>query len=295
MDLDSMQRILEHSLEKNKPIWEIVLEEDMENRMVTREASMEKMRRTWRAMVDSADSYSGERRSLSGLVGGDGERMRLYYATHESIGGSFTAEGKASALAMGGNNACMKRIVAAPTAGSCGVMPAVLIPLWRKESIPEDMMLQALYVTCAIGSVIATRASISGAAGGCQAEVGAASAMAAGALTYLHGGTGEQICHAVAISIKNLLGLVCDPVAGLVEVPCVKRNVIGAMNAIAAADMALAGVESRIPVDEVIDAMRSVGDALPAALRETGAGGLAATPTGHRVSELMRSGGKSEG
>ena len=148
-------------------------------------------------------------------------------------------------------------------------------------------MLQALYVTCAIGSVIATRASISGAAGGCQAEVGAASAMAAGALTYLHGGTGEQICHAVAISIKNLLGLVCDPVAGLVEVPCVKRNVIGAMNAIAAADMALAGVESRIPVDEVIDAMGDVGRRLPVEFRETALGGLAVTPTGREVKERM--------
>ena len=164
MDLDSMQRILEQSLAENKPIWEIVLEEDVANRMVTREASMEKMRRTWRAMVDSADAYSGERRSLSGLVGGDGERMRLYYATHESIGGSFTAEVMASALAMGENNACMKRIVAAPTAGSCGVMPAVLIPLWRKEGIPEEMMLQALYVTCAIGSVIAKTPAVSNAA-----------------------------------------------------------------------------------------------------------------------------------
>ena len=288
MDLDSMQRILEQSLAENKPIWEIVLEEDMENRMVTREASMEKMRKTWRAMVDSADAYSGERRSLSGLVGGDGERMRLYYATHESIGGSFTAEVMASALAVGENNACMKRIVAAPTAGSCGVLPAVLIPLWRKEGIPEEMMLQALYVTCAIGSVIATRASISGAAGGCQAEVGSASAMAAGALAYLHGGTGEQICTAVAIALKNLLGLVCDPVAGLVEVPCVKRNVIGAMNAIAAADMALAGVESRIPVDEVIDAMGDVGRRLPVEFRETALGGLAATPTGKAVKERMQ-------
>lgn len=285
MDLDSMQRILEHSLEKNKPIWEIVLEEDMENRMVTREASMEKMRRTWRAMVDSADSYSGERRSLSGLVGGDGERMRLYYATHESIGGSFTAEVMASALAMGENNACMKRIVAAPTAGSCGVMPAVLIPLWRKESIPEDMMLQALYVTCAIGSVIATRASISGAEGGCQAEIGSASGMAAAALVHARGGSAQQMAAACAMALQNVLGLVCDPVAGLVEVPCVKRNVMGAVNAMACADMALAGIVGAIPCDQVIDAMDAVGRTLPSALRETGKGGLAATPAGRAIAQ----------
>ena len=269
MDLDSMKRILDYSEQEHKAIWEIVLESDMENRMVSREASWEKMRHTWRAMVESADAYSGDLRSRSGLVGGDGRKVSDYYETHASIGGTFTAQVISQALAMGENNACMRRIVAAPTAGSCGVMPA-------------------LYVTCAIGSVIASRASISGAAGGCQAEVGSASAMAAGALTYLQGGSSAQICHAVAIAVKNLLGLVCDPVAGLVEVPCVKRNVIGAMNAIAAADMAVAGVESRIPVDEVIDAMGDVGRRLPVEFRETAQGGLAVTPTGRAVQQRMQ-------
>ena len=288
MDLDSMKRILDYSEQEHKAIWEIVLESDMENRMVSREASWEKMRHTWRAMVESADAYSGDLRSRSGLVGGDGRKVSDYYETRASIGGTFTAQVISQALAMGENNACMRRIVAAPTAGSCGVMPAVLIPLWRREKIPEDRMLEALYVTCAIGSVIASRASISGAAGGCQAEVGSASAMAAGALTYLQGGSSAQICHAVAIAVKNLLGLVCDPVAGLVEVPCVKRNVIGAMNAIAAADMAVAGVESRIPVDEVIDAMGDVGRRLPVEFRETAQGGLAVTPTGRAVQQRMQ-------
>ena len=179
MDLDSMQRILEQSTAEGRPIWEIVLDADVENRMTTREASMEKMRATWRAMVESAEGYDGNRRSLSGLVGGDGERMRAYYADHESIGGAFLGEVIAAALSMGENNACMRRIVAAPTAGACGVLPAVLIPLWRRKKIPEERMLEALYVTCAIGSVIASRASISGAAGGCQAEICSASAMAA--------------------------------------------------------------------------------------------------------------------
>ena len=287
MDLDSMQKIVEQARALRKPIWQVVLEYDVENRMTTPEASIERMRATWRAMVEAADAYSGEGRSLGGLVGGDGARMRDFYLHHTSIAGEFTAEVIAQALAMGENNACMNRIVAAPTAGACGVMPAVLIPLWRKEGIPEEKMVEALYVASAIGAVIAAKASISGAAGGCQAEIGSASAMAAGALAYLHGAMPEQICHAVAMALKNLMGLVCDPVAGLVEVPCVKRNVIGAMNAIAAADMALAGIQSRIPVDEVIEAMGDVGRRLPEEFRETAMGGLAVTPTGQAVKDRM--------
>mgnify|MGYP000839176014 CR=1 FL=1 len=164
----------------------------------------------------------------------------------------------------------------------------VLILLYRREQLPEFAMLQALYVASGIGAVIAYRASISGAAGGCQAEVGSASAMAAGALVTLRGGSAEQVCHAVAMALKNVLGLVCDPVAGLVEVPCVKRNVMGAMNAIAAADMALAGIESQIPVDEVIDAMGEVGRRMPVEFRETALGGLAVTPTGQAITERIR-------
>lgn len=282
-----MQSIVDSATTQRKPMWQVVLDYDVDNRMTTAEASMEKMRHTWHAMVEAAESYTGQRRSLSGLVGGEGATMREYYAHHTSIGGAFTTEVIAQALAMGENNACMRRIVAAPTAGACGVMPAVLIPLWKKENIPEEKMLEALYVASGIGAVIATKAGISGAAGGCQAEIGSASAMAAGALAYLHGGTPQQICHAVAMAIKNLLGLICDPVAGLVEVPCVKRNVIGAMNAIAAADMALAGIESQIPVDEVIDAMGDVGRRLPVEFRETSLGGLAVTPTGQAVKERM--------
>lgn len=167
------------------------------------------------------------------------------------------------------------------------MMPAVLIPLYWRDNLSEDQMLEALFTASGIGAVIAYRACISGAAGGCQAEIGSASAMAAGALVYLRKGTGEQMCHAVAMALKNLMGLVCDPVAGLVEVPCVKRNVIGAVNAIAAADMALAGIESRIPVDEVIDAMGEVGRRLPVEFRETALGGLAATPTGKAVKKQL--------
>ena len=287
MALDSMKEIFERSARENIPFWEIVLQYDMEERQVSRQASMAKMLSTWQAIQDAADSYTGTQRSVSGLVGGDGLKMRLYARRGESIGGEFMDEVIVQAISMAESNACMRRIVASPTAGSCGVVPAVLLPLCEREHYTQHELLEALYVASGIGAVIAYRASISGAAGGCQAEIGTASAMAAGALVSLRGGTNEQLGHAVAMALKNLMGLVCDPVAGLVEVPCVKRNVIGAVNAISAADMALAGIESRIPVDEVIDAMGEVGRRMPVEFRETALGGLAATPTGTAVKERM--------
>ena len=287
MALDSMKEIFERSARENIPFWEIVLQYDMEERQVSRQASMAKMLSTWQAIQDAADSYTGTQRSVSGLVGGDGLKMRLYARRGESIGGEFMDEVIVQAISMAESNACMRRIVAAPTAGSCGVVPAVLLPLCEREHYTQHELLEALYVASGIGAVIAYRASISGAAGGCQAEIGTASAMTAGALVSLRGGTNEQLGHAVAMALKNLMGLVCDPVAGLVEVPCVKRNVIGAVNAISAADMALAGIESRIPVDEVIDAMGEVGRRMPVEFRETALGGLAATPTGKAVKERM--------
>ena len=286
MNLDSMQEILAAAKREGKFFWEIVLETDMQNRGVTRGQSLSKMAEAWHAMREASEVYTGDRRSVSGLVGGQGKLMREY-AAGNPIGGEFTAQVIAEALSMGESNACMRRIVAAPTAGACGVMPAVLIPLYWRDNVPEERMLEALFTASGIGAVIAYRACISGAAGGCQAEIGSASAMAAGALVYLRGGTPEQMCHAVAMALKNLLGLVCDPVAGLVEVPCVKRNVIGAVNAIAAADMALAGIESRIPVDEVIDSMGEVGRRLPVEFRETALGGLAAAPTGKAVKKRL--------
>ena len=224
MALDSMKEIFERSARENIPFWEIVLQYDMEERQVSRQASMAKMLLTWQAIQDAADSYTGTQRSVSGLVGGDGLKMRLYARRGESIGGEFMDEVIVQAISMAESNACMRRIVAAPTAGSCGVVPAVLLPLCEREHYTQHELLEALYVASGIGAVIAYRASISGAAGGCQAEIGTASAMAAGALVSLRGGTNEQIGHAVAMALKNLMGLVCDPVAGLVEVPCVKRH-----------------------------------------------------------------------
>lgn len=290
MALDSMQEIFDAAESGQKPFWQVVLDTDVEEREVTVEASFEKMRATWRAMLDSVDAYQGDRRSLSGLVGGDGQRMREYAAAGETLCGPYLREVIATALCVGESNACMRKIVAAPTAGACGVLPAVLVPLYKAGRAAEDELVKALYVSAGIGAVIGYRASIAGASGGCQAEVGSASAMAAGALTALRGGDSARIGHAVAMALKNLMGLVCDPVAGLVEVPCVKRNVIGAVNAVSCADMALAGVASRVPVDEVIDCMGDVGRRLPVELRETALGGLAATPFGKSVKERMEKG-----
>ena len=290
MALASMSEIFERMARNGQEFWEVVLADDMDERQVSREASMAKMLTTWQAMQDAADSYTGQRRSVSGLVGGDGMKMRQYCFRDEAMSGGYISEVITEALSMAESNACMCRIVAAPTAGACGVMPAVLLPLCKYEKLTQHQILEALYVASGIGAIIAHRACIAGASGGCQAEIGTASAMAAGALVALRGGTGEQIGHAVAMALKNLMGLICDPVAGLVEVPCVKRNVIGAVNAVSVADMAMAGITSRIPVDEVIDAMGEVGRRLPVEFRETALGGLAATPTGNAIKRSMRQG-----
>jgi L-serine dehydratase len=288
MALDSMEEIFGKIEARQREFWQVVLDTDVEERQVTPEQSYEKMRGTWRAMLETDDTYRADRRSVSGLVGGDGQRMREYAESGKGLSGDYISEVIAVALRTGESNACMRRIVAAPTAGACGVLPAVLIPLWHQRKVSEERIVEALYVSAGIGAVIGYRACIAGASGGCQAEIGTASAMAAGALTAVQGGTPAQIGHAVAMALKNLMGLICDPVAGLVEVPCIKRNVVGAVNAVSCADMAMAGVESRIPVDQVIDCMGDVGRRLPVEFRETALGGLAATPFGQEIKEKMR-------
>lgn len=288
MAFESIQEILDRCKERKISFPEAVIQEDMRDRAVAKEASWNQMCSMWEAMFEASRSYEANRMSNSGLVGGAGGRMEEYVQAGRSLCGERMGKVIAKALQMGESNACMKRIVAAPTAGACGVLPAVLVPLYEDEGILKDRIIEALFATAGIGQVIATRASIAGASGGCQAEIGSASAMAAGALVYVHGGSNEQIATAVAISLKNLLGLVCDPVAGLVEVPCVKRNVIGAVNAMAAADMALAGIASAIPADQVIDAMKEVGDAMHVSLRETGEGGLAGTKAAQEIIRNLR-------
>lgn len=276
----SFQEII--NIEKNtgKSFWEIVRDDDCKEMEITPEDAFRKMTEMYEAMRSADASYDPTLSSASGLVGKDGEKVAAARQNGTLLCGPFLGLVMEKAIKMGESNACMKRIVAAPTAGSCGVLPAVFLSLEEEKKYPREEMVKALYVSAGIGGIIAQRASVSGAAGGCQAEIGAASAMAAGGVAFLLGGAAEAIAHAAALAMKNLLGLACDPVAGLVEVPCVKRNVIGAVNALTSADLAGAGIRSRIPPDEVFDAMRNVGRMLPEDLKETGKGGLAATPTG---------------
>lgn len=287
MSFKSLQEIIDKASQKKKPFWKIIMEEDVSERMVSDMDSFNTMKGMYENMREADRSYTGKQKSSSGLAGGDGKRMEEAIKAGRTISGDFMAQVMSKALKMGESNACMKRIVAAPTAGSCGVMPAVFLTYQETFGVTDDKMTEAMFVAAGIGMVIAERAFIAGAMGGCQAEIGSASAMAAGGLAYLQGGGEQEIIHGAAIALKNLLGLVCDPVAGLVEVPCIKRNVIGAVNAIASADMATAGIISRIPPDEVIDAMRAIGMALPCSLKETGEGGLADTPTGKEIAEKM--------
>ena len=282
IEFTSIQQMLEETSSSGLPLWDAIRQADCQRQGISPQQSWDKMATMLQAMEDADRSYQETDRSHSGLSGGDGGKMARYIRVGKPLCGPFLSEVMAGALRMGECNACMGRIVAAPTAGACGVLPAVLLPYARQFQAEADRLVEALYVASGFGMVIAARASISGAEGGCQAELGSAAAMAAPALVHLQGGTPEQMANACAMAVKNLLGLVCDPVGGLVEVPCVKRNVIGAMDALSAAQMALAGIESRVPPDQVLDAMREVGQSLPHTLRETGKGGLAATPFGLR-------------
>ena len=283
----SCEEMLAAARTQNISLAEAVLRSDLAESRLTEEQSRHGMRHLWHVMEATSRDYDPAQRSRSGLSGGDAAKVEQAHRAGRSYGGDYLAEVTAEALKTAECNACMKRIVAAPTAGSCGVLPAVLLPLARAGEADETAICEALYVAAGFGQVIAARATLAGAEGGCQAEVGAASAMAAAALVDLKGGTAEQCAEAFAMALTNLEGLVCDPVAGLVEIPCVKRNVIGAMNAVSAADMALAGVVGHIPADEVIDAMAEVGNAMSKDLRETGIGGLAGTPTGCKIAEIV--------
>ncbi len=283
----SLQEICRAAEEQKISFWEAVLLDDMKERMLTRDESMQQMGRMYQAMKEADAAYDGTLRSASGLVGTDGEKFQQALREGKTICGPFIGTVIAKALKMGESNACMKRIVAAPTAGACGVVPALFLTMQEQRGYSDEEMTEALYVAAGVGGVIASRAFLAGAAGGCQAEIGAGSSMAAAGAAFLAGGSSEAIIHAAAMAMKNLLGLACDPVAGLVEVPCVKRNVVGAVNALSAADMALAGIRSVIPPDEVYDAMRSIGVSMPDTVRETGKGGLAKTVTGQAIAERV--------
>lgn len=226
--------------------------------------------------------------SIGGLIGKNAAKMYAYAANGNSLSGDVLSRATAYALAVTEENARMKRIVACPTAGACGVVPGCLIAVQEQRKLSDDVVISALFNASAIGIIIATNATISGAEGGCQAEIGAASAMAASALMQMSGGDVSACLSAAAIALKNILGLVCDPVAGLVEVPCSKRNAMGVANAFSAADMALAGITSVIPLDEVVKAMKEVGRALPFELKETAKGGVAASKTAREIHKQIR-------
>ena len=275
--------ILKQSKEKQCDFWEVVLQADADERGVSGKESFETMRQMYQAMKEADLGYNPKTRSASKMAGGDGQKLHDYNVSGKNICGDFVGQVMEKAIKMGESNACMHRIVAAPTAGSCGVIPAVFLVAEQEFSLSEDKMVEAMFVSAGVGSVIAENASLAGASGGCQAEIGSASAMAAAGLAYLQGGDGNQIADAAAFALKNMLGLACDPVGGLVEVPCIKRNVSGAVNALTSAQLSMAGIKSAIPVDEVIDAMRRIGNEMPASIKETSLGGLATSPTAQQM------------
>jgi len=284
----SVQELVETAENDGVTIGQVVLADQAAQLEQSPDALFTRMAERLQVMRQAAeDGLRATERSPSGLSGGAAARLQAALDENRTIAGPLLARMLARALAVSEVNARMGRIVAAPTAGSCGILPAVILTLAEEKALDERMAVLGLWTASGIGMVIANQASLSGAEGGCQAECGSAAAMAAAAAVEMLGGSPRQAAEACAIALKSVLGLVCDPVAGLVEVPCIKRNASGAANALVAAELALAGIASAIPADEVIAAMRSVGDQLPASLRETAAGGLAATPTGREIARRL--------
>lgn len=285
----NIQELIALANEKKVAIYDIVVQYEAETSQVPVDKIINTMKQNWKVMREAVESgIQNQDKSASGLVGGDAKKLHDYLGENgKSYAGNMPLKVAAYALAVSEVNAVMGRIVACPTAGSCGILPAAVLAGAQQKNCDEDAIIHALFTASGIGMVIAQNASIAGAEGGCQAECGSAAGMAAAALVELAGGTPEQVGQAVALALKNLLGLVCDPVAGLVEVPCVKRNGFAAVHAMLAADMALAGIESVIPVDEVIDAMYKIGLALPKSLRETSEEGLANTPTARAIEKIL--------
>ncbi|MGV2940375.1 L-serine ammonia-lyase, iron-sulfur-dependent, subunit alpha [Mesobacillus sp. LC4] len=281
----NVAELVELAEKNNVKIAEIMIRQEIEVSGRSREEIIAQMDNNLQVMERAVERGLAGVKSQTGLTGGDAVLLQKYIDSGKSLAGNLLLDAVSKAVATNEVNAAMGIICATPTAGSAGVVPGTLFAVKEKLNPTRMEMIEYLFTTAAFGFVVANNASISGAAGGCQAEVGSAASMAAAAIVEMAGGTPQQSSEAFAITMKNMLGLVCDPVAGLVEVPCVKRNAMGASNAITAADMALAGITSRIPCDEVIGAMYAIGQTMPSALRETAEGGLAATPTGKRLEE----------
>ena len=285
----SIAELIEAAEKEGEKLSRLVLRDQAEQMELSEEELYNRMEESFDVMCEAVrKGQDKNQRSTSGLTGGEGYKMKRYSEeTDGGLSGSFMTRAMSRALAVSGCNASMGRIVATPTAGSCGIMPGCLVSLYEDRGFSKKEIVMSMFTAAAFGMVIAHRACIAGAQGGCQAECGSASGMVAASMVELSGGTPKQCADACAIAIGNQLGLVCDPVAGLVEIPCIKRNVSGIMIAFSAADMALSGIASEIPVDECIDSMGEVGRSLPASLRETALGGLASTPTGIRLKEQV--------
>lgn len=279
----NVAELVELAESENIQISEVMIRQEMEVKQLTREQVVGQMEKNLDVMEKAIEDGLKGVESHSGLTGGDAVLIQNYMKNHTPLSGHLLMDAVSKAVATNEVNAAMGTICATPTAGSAGCVPGTLFAVKNQLNPTREQMVNYLFTSGAFGFVVANNASISGAAGGCQAEVGSAAGMASAAIVEMAGGTPSQSAQAMAITLKNMLGLICDPVAGLVEVPCVKRNAMGASNAITAADMALAGVTSRIPCDEVIDAMYKVGQRMPSAFRETAQGGLAATPTGREL------------
>ncbi|EOD7933423.1 TPA: L-serine ammonia-lyase, iron-sulfur-dependent, subunit alpha [Staphylococcus aureus] len=282
---DSIRETIDYAVENNMSFADIMVKEEMELNGKSRDEVRAQMKQNLDVMRDAViKGTTGDGvESVTGYTGHDAAKLRDYNETHHALSGYEMIDAVKGAIATNEVNAAMGIICATPTAGSSGTIPGALFKLEKTHDLTEEQMIDFLFTSALFGRVVANNASVAGATGGCQAEVGSASAMAAAAAVAIFGGSPEASGHAMALAISNLLGLVCDPVAGLVEIPCVMRNAIGSGNALISADLALAGIESRIPVDEVIEAMDKVGRNLPASLRETGLGGLAGTPTGEAI------------
>lgn len=282
---DSIRETIDYAVENNMSFADIMVKEEMELSGKSRDEVRAQMKQNLDGMRDAViKGTTGDGvESVTGYTGHDAAKLRDYNETHHALSGYEMIDAVKGAIATNEVNAAMGIICATPTAGSSGTIPGALFKLEKTHDLTEEQMIDFLFTSALFGRVVANNASVAGATGGCQAEVGSASAMAAAAAVAIFGGSPEASGHAMALAISNLLGLVCDPVAGLVEIPCVMRNAIGSGNALISADLALAGIESRIPVDEVIEAMDKVGRNLPASLRETGLGGLAGTPTGEAI------------
>ncbi|HDE3734769.1 TPA: L-serine ammonia-lyase, iron-sulfur-dependent, subunit alpha [Staphylococcus aureus] len=282
---DSIRGTIDYAVENNMSFADIMVKEEMELSGKSRDEVRAQMKQNLDVMRDAViKGTTGDGvESVTGYTGHDAAKLRDYNETHHALSGYEMIDAVKGAIATNEVNAAMGIICATPTAGSSGTIPGALFKLEKTHDLTEEQMIDFLFTSALFGRVVANNASVAGATGGCQAEVGSASAMAAAAAVAIFGGSPEASGHAMALAISNLLGLVCDPVAGLVEIPCVMRNAIGSGNALISADLALAGIESRIPVDEVIEAMDKVGRNLPASLRETGLGGLAGTPTGEAI------------